>query len=107
MVMRRAVVVAWTLTITSASAQDARFYGQSGTEGAVSNANPSSPLNPGGILNIPRLTDTSYLTLFGDVTSGDKRWKLEMKLRGSNDRSGDSSYKFDVSEPSLRYAAAS
>jgi hypothetical protein len=105
MVMRRAVVIVWALGLTSAGAQDIRFFGQSGSEAGVEKANPSSPLNPGNILNIPGVTDTSYLTLSGDVSARDKRWKVQMKLRGSNDYNGaDSTYRFDVSELSFRCA---
>ncbi len=109
--MRRAVVILWGLSlalrVTPASAQDVRLFGQSGTEAGLSGANSSSPLNPGNLLNVPSRTDTSYLTLFGDVTADDKRWKLQMKLRGSNDYGGGSNYKFEVSELSFKYAVAS
>jgi hypothetical protein len=111
MVMRRALLILWALIAalrsTPASGQELRLFGQSGTEAGFEDPNGSSPLNPGNILHIPRSTDTSDLTLFGDVTGGGKRWKLQMKLRGSSDWIGDSSYKFDVSELTFKYAAAS
>ena len=93
------VVAAW-----EARAQQVRFFGETGTEVHGASANAQSPLNPGNILDIERLTDSSDLTLFGDVTAADKRWKLQTKLRVSNEWRRDSTAQFDVSELSFKYS---
>jgi hypothetical protein len=105
--MRRPAVLAWLLASIPAGAQQIRFFGETGTEAHVTAANPASPLNPGDILNIQQLTDSSDLTLFGDITSDDKRWKLQMKLRGSNEWQNNATSKFDISELSFKYSVAS
>lgn len=110
--MRRLLTSVWVLilelvSLGSARAQQIRIFGESGTEGHFTPANPDSPLNPGDILNIQRLTDSSDVTLFGDATSDDKRWKFKMKVRGSSEWQSDANFKLDISELSFKYSVAS
>jgi hypothetical protein len=42
--------------------------------------------------------------LFGDITSDNKRWKVQMKLRGSNEWRRNSTSKLDISELSFKYS---
>jgi hypothetical protein len=92
------------ISLVPASAQEVRLFGQIDSEAAYTPPNSSSVLNPGDALHVPHMTDTSDLTLFADVTSDDKKWKLKLKLHGSGVWNGDSHYKFDVSELSFRYS---
>ncbi len=105
--MRCLLVLLSLATLIPAGAQQVRLFGEGGSETHFTPANPASSLNPGDILNVQKLTDSSDVVLFGDVTSDDKRWKLEMKLRGSNEWRNDSTWKFDVSEFNFKYSVAS
>ncbi len=105
--MLRRVLPLVFASVTSLYAQDIRLYGEGGTEGHLTSANASSPLNPGNILGIQRRTDSSDVVLFGDVTSEDKKWKLQMKLRGSDEWQRDATSRFEVSELSFKYSVAS
>jgi hypothetical protein len=87
--------------------QEIRLFGEGGTEGHLTDANSSSSLNPGNILGIQRSTDSSDIVLFGDITSEDKKWKLQMKLRGSNEWQRNATSQFEVSELSFKYSVAS
>ncbi len=71
--------------VFSASAQEIRVFGQADSEADITPANGASPLNPGNVLNVPLFADVSDLTLFGDVTANDKRWKIKLKLHASSD----------------------
>jgi hypothetical protein len=104
--MWRVTIALSLLGLAPASGQEVVFFGEAGTEAEITPANTSSPLNPGNILNIQLPNDSSDLTLFGSVTSDDKRWKLQMKLRGSNDWQRDTTSKFEVSELSFKYSVA-
>jgi hypothetical protein len=106
--MWRAVIGLFLLGLApSASSQEVRLFGEGGTEAEITPANTSSLLNPGNILNTQLLNDSTDLTLFGSITSDDKRWKLQMKLRGSNDWQRDTRSRFEVSELSFKYSVAS
>ena len=105
--MCRIAAAFWLLSAIPAVAQETRFFGQADTEADITPANAASPLNPGDVLHVPLFTDLSDLTVFGDVTSEDKRWKIKLKLHGSADVSSESTYKFDVSELSFRYSVSS
>ncbi len=106
--MWRGVIVLCLLGLAPAvSGQQVRVFGEGGTEAEIAPANTSSPLNPGNILNTQMLNDSSDLTLFSNITSDDRRWKLQVKLRGSNDWQRDSTSKFEVSELSFKYSVAS
>jgi len=105
--MRCLFVIFWLLSLAPARGQQLRLYGEAGTEAHVTNANPDSPLNPGDILDIQRVTDSTDVTLFGDVTPDDKRWKFKTKLRGSNEWQHDASFKFEVDELSFQYSVTS
>lgn len=87
-----------------AAAQQVRFFGETGSEFHLTPANPRSPLNPGDVLNVERRADSADLTLFGDLAPQDKRWKLQMKLRGSNEWRRDSTTRLDVSELNFNYS---
>ena len=106
--MRRAVIALYLLGLArAASGPEVRLFGEGGTEAEITPANTSSPLNPGNILNTQMLNDSTDLMLFGSITSDDKRWKVQMKLRGSNDWQRDTTSKFEVSELSFKYSVAS
>jgi hypothetical protein len=105
--IRVAPVLGFLFILAPAAAQQVRVFGQADTEADVTPANEAGPLNPGNILNVPLFTDTSDLTVFGDVSADDKRWKLKVKLHASGDWSSQSLYKFDVSELSFRYSVTS
>ncbi len=75
-----------------------RFYGSLGNEAHLTPNNPESPLNPGGVLGIRTLTNSSDFTLFGDINSETKRWKFHFKLRGSSELNSDSTARGSVNE---------
>ncbi len=105
--MLRRVVLLIFIGVAVTTAQDMRLFGEGGTEGHLTDANASSPLNPGNILGIQRLTDSTDVVLFGDITPEDKKWKLQMKLRGSNEWRRDATSQLEVSELSFKYSVTS
>jgi hypothetical protein len=113
MVMRRTIwaqasacgILALAL-IFPCHAQQIRLFGETGSELHLTPANPRSPLNPGDILNIERRADSSDLTLFGDVAPESKRWKLHLKLRGSNEWRRSTMSKFDIGELNFNYSVS-
>ena len=100
----RGLFAAWLLITLPAAAQEISLFGQGDTETDITPANRASVLNPGDALHVPLLSNTSDLTLFGNVTASDKRWKLKLKLHGTSDWTSQPGYKFEVSEFSFRYS---
>jgi hypothetical protein len=103
--MCRLAVLLCFVSQFAVTAQQVRFFGESGSEATLAAENPGSPLNPRGVLDIQRFTDASDLTLFGDITAADKRWKLQLKLRASNDWRRNGTSKLDIGELSFSYSA--
>jgi len=89
------------------SAIDYRFYGSAGSETHLTPGNKGSALNPEGILNIPLVSDSSDITLFGDIMAEDKRWKVHFKLRGANDGDGNDVTTGEVDEFYANYSVTS
>lgn len=77
---------------------ESKIYGSTGSEADSMPQNTSSLLNPGGFLKLPRWDDSSDITLFGDFTASDKRWKVHFKLRSQDDWDGRNSYGGEVNE---------
>jgi hypothetical protein len=84
------------------AAQEVRLFGESGSELHLTPANADSSLNPGNVLNIAGRSNSSDVTLFGDI-SKDQRWKLQLKLRASHEWSRDVESAVDVDELSFKY----
>jgi hypothetical protein len=91
----------------SAGAQEIQLYGELGSELHVTPPNTVSSLNPGNVLNIDRSTDSSDVTLIGEVSASDKRWALQTKLRGSHEWRTNPSAALQIDELSFKYGVAS
>ncbi len=83
-----------------------KFWGSTGTELHLTPDNRRSPLNPSGILNIPFLSNSADVTLFGDIGPEDRKWKAHFKLRTYNEWSRESQSKGEVNEAYFSWSAA-
>ena len=96
--------VGHALTITACSATPLaaqpvfHLFGSAGNEAHWTPAAKESPLNPGNFLNLPSRSDSSDITLFGEVSPEDKRWKFHLKLRASGEWNRNSTSSINVSE---------
>jgi hypothetical protein len=105
--MRRLVLVLLGCCAAAAQEPDFRFFGSLGGETQVSPANPASPLNPHDFLEVPLYAGISDVTLFGDLSTQDKSWKLHFKMRESNSASSTTNSKLDVDELYVSFSATS
>ena len=105
--MRFVTVALIVLFATRADAQQIRLFGDWGSEMHATPANGVSVLNPDNVLRIDAASASSDLTLVGDVTSDEKRWKIQTKLRGSGEWRTGSTSRLEIDELSLNYDVAS
>ncbi len=73
-------------------------FGSAGNEARWTPAAKSSPLNPGNFLNLASRSDSSDVTLFGEVSPEDKAWKFHLKLRASGEWNRNSTSSVNISE---------
>src|ERR1700733_13240841 len=95
---RLAFVFALVCPASFAQGPNWTLFGSTGTEADATPANPRSPINPGGLLNIPGRADNTDITLFGNLAPEDNSWKFHFKLRAEGDYSRESFTRFDVDE---------
>jgi hypothetical protein len=80
-----------------------RVFGSAGAEAQLTPANTTSPLNPRNIAALPYQTNVADATAFVEAGTGDKRWKLRVKLRAeSSDRGAD---RGEAGEALVQFAA--
>jgi hypothetical protein len=92
------VLLAVSLFAQDSNGIDSKIYGSIGSEADSTPQNTSSPLNPGGFLQVPRWDDSSDVTVSGDFTASDKSWKAHFKLRTADDWDGRNGYGGEVNE---------
>src|SRR2546426_2382589 len=74
------------------------LFGSAVNEAHWTPAAKESPLNPGNFLNLQSRSDSSDITLFGEMSPEDKRWKFHLKLRASGEWNRNSTSSINVSE---------
>ncbi len=79
----------FVMGLTTGSRAESRpkfqLFGSVGNEAHLVSPNEGSPLNPGNFLDIQKRTDSSDVTVFGDLAPESKSWKVHLKLRGSGE----------------------